>query len=219
MDTLGTWDEGLVPGDMAVFWEGELPSSTNQYIRRVASVADNGGGSVRMSLGPVVPREEWPRALKEATAPSRTYVNVTLPTRESPDVSRTVHVCTANGLEIARLDCRSGALAARTLAAVIAAASALGNADSLEAESRQFAITKGDGGPFNDRTYWQITDGKGTAIDIEPKSLLQRHPPDIAKAALTAARFAYVDGLNEGRALAAARPDDAEEAFPVPTGP
>lgn len=183
--------DGIGIGDLVVQWDGHEPTRVNQCVYRVGGFGVSGSPDlVGLIPGPIVPRSEWPAALREATAPTYAYV-------ERIDTHVSVRDC--KGKELFSYRDRPARIEEHLdrLAKAIEAAADIGREDALADVERRFELRKGSGGPSRDRSYWQLVSDAGTVVDIEPRGITAFAPSHFAQAVLAATRAAYADGLWE----------------------
>jgi len=200
-------------GDLVVQWAGLAPSRVNQYVRRVMDFGRTceGQPTAALMLGSVVPRSEWPEALREATAPTMLYAE----SRFDGDVD---HIAIRDGYGndvFSYIDTSDAALMREGyLEAAIGAAADLGRDDADQGRERRFELRKGTGHGFRQRPCWQLVDDAGNVSDIEARGLLSLRPSKFAEAVLAATRAAYADGMRE--ALASRPGRDTDMDLPAP---
>jgi hypothetical protein len=203
----------LAPGDIVALSEGTLPTEANQRLHPVVDLvrASDGGGYVAR-LGPVIPRLEWPEAMRAATVPSLLHAE-----NVGEHGALVVRLTNGKGNPVFQVECRTGGIELEEgfWPKTIADAAWQGYVDGNEGRRRFHELVEGAAGPGGE-PRWRITDGAGEGEDVGRRTKPPRELPDFAEAVLMAKRIAYAEGRQEALDVKARAGREMEDEAPLP---
>jgi hypothetical protein len=209
-DSMTLGDEyPVVVGEIVCLRDDYEPTRLNQFLVRVAEVSGPGpNGGRHVTFGAMLPRSEWPEAMREATAPTSMSVQSGIGM-----AGYSINILSDSGRTVNRYMTtdKGSSHQADYLEWIIENAADLGFADGLEGRRRTFEIAPGN---TREGRVWQVRDDAGGAIDVAKRSILHRNPPEFIQAALFTTCVAYTDGMNEALDLKASRDMMAIEQAP-----
>ena len=200
------FDTEVEPGDLVVLYDGDDASVSNQAVFRAVGSTFAGNILTRnVELGPALPREEWPEALRVATVPN----GLRLDDDDGYDWP-TVRVNDKDGREVFSFNFRADYVEGSVdfLVPLIASRSYQGRLDGKEGVHRTFDIVPGtDAG----RRSWQLVDDLGGSMFIDERGFMERRPNRFVQGVLAVARAAYAEGHAEALDIKAKM--DSEEGL------